>query len=73
VLKAVNAQRDFLKIAAACKKPADSVLPTLIKGTSDLMGEISAIKDKNRTSKFFNNLSTVAEGIAALGWVVVVR
>jgi adenylyl cyclase-associated protein len=35
------------------------------------MGEISAIKDKNRTSKFFNNLSTVAEGIAALGWVVV--
>jgi adenylyl cyclase-associated protein len=71
VLKAVHSQRDFLKVAAACKKPADDALSKLIKPTSDLMGEISKIKDTNRTSKFFNNLSAVSEGIAALGWVVV--
>jgi len=71
VLKAVHAQRDFLKVAAASKKPADDVLQKLIKPTSDLMGQIVEIKEKNRTSKFGNNLSTVSEGIAALGWVVV--
>lgn len=71
VLKAVHAQRDFLKVAAASKKPADAVMQKLIKPTSDLMGQIVEIKEKNRTSKFGNNLSAVSEGISALGWVVV--
>jgi len=53
------------------KKPADGVLQELVKPTSDLMGEIAALKEKNRSSKYFNNLSTIAEGIGALGWVVV--
>jgi len=71
VLKAVNAQRDFLKVASTSKKPADAVLQKAIKPTSDLMGKIVEVKDKNRTSKFPNHLATVSEGIAALGWVVV--
>jgi len=71
VLKAVHAQQEFLKTAAASKKPADDVLQKLIKPTSDLMAEIAKIKDSNRTNKCFNNLSTVSEGIAALGWVVI--
>jgi len=71
VLRAVNAQRDFLKVAAACKKPSDDVLQKLIKPTSDAIAEVVKIRDSNRTSKHFNNLSTAAEGIAALGWVLV--
>jgi len=71
VLKAVNAQRDFLQIAANSKKPSDAVFQTLLKPTSDLMGQIVAIKDTKRASKFANNLSTISEGIGALSWVCV--
>jgi len=71
LLKAVNAQKTFLTVAAQSKKPNDAVLQELVRPTSDLMGQITALKDKNRSSKFFNNLSTIAEGIGALGWVVV--
>jgi len=71
VLQAVNAQRDMLKVAAASKKPSDSVFQSLIQPTSDLMARIVALRDKGRTSKHFNHLSTVSEGIGALGWVCV--
>ncbi|GMF04164.1 unnamed protein product [Ambrosiozyma monospora] len=30
---------------------------------------IGDLKDKNRPSKFYNNLNTVAEGSPALGWI----
>lgn len=71
VLQAVNAQKAMLAIAAASKKPSDADFQKLLKPTSDLMAKIVAIKDKGRASKFFNNLSTAAEGIAALGWVCI--
>jgi adenylyl cyclase-associated protein len=71
VLDAVNAQRDLLNIAAQSKKPSDDVLQKLLQPTSELMTKIGAIRDSNRASKFFNNLSTVSEGIQALGWVIV--
>jgi len=69
VLKAVEAQKQFIAVAAASKKPAD--VSSLLKPTSDVLGEIIALRDKSRTSKFFNNLSAVSEGIPALGWVMV--
>jgi adenylyl cyclase-associated protein len=68
---AVQAQKDLLVIASQSKKPADDVLQKLIAPTSELMQKIGGLKDSNRASKFFNNLSTVAEGVQALGWVVV--
>jgi len=71
VLAAVNAQRNLLQVASLSKKPADNVLQSLVQPTSDLMNKINGIKDSNRASKFFNQLSAVAEGIQALGWVVV--
>jgi adenylyl cyclase-associated protein len=71
VVAAVNAQRDLLRVASQSKKPADDVLQKLLTPTSELMAKIGAIRDSNRASKFFNNLSTVSEGIQALGWVVV--
>lgn len=69
VLAAVEAQKKFIAIAAASKKPADP--SALLKPTSDAMGQIVELRDKSRTSKFFNNLSAVSEGIPALGWVLV--
>lgn len=38
----------------------------------EIMG-VTALKDKNRPSPFFDHLSVVADGIPALGWVLVVR
>lgn len=72
-MQAVAKQKEFLQIAANSKKPSDSLLQDLIKPTSTLMSQITAIKDnpKNRSNKFFNNISAVAEGVNALGWVVV--
>jgi len=67
--QAIQAQRSVLAVAATSKKPAD---PTaLFKPTNDLLAEITEIKEKNRASKFFNNLSAVAEGVGALQWVAV--
>jgi len=71
VKAAVNAQLDMLKVAASSKKPSQDVLQKLVKPTNDLMTQISEFRDSNRSSKFFNHLSTVSEGIPALGWVVV--
>jgi len=69
VQQAVAAQRQFLVVAASSKKPDDATLQKLFGPTNDLITKISGLKD-NR-SKVANNLATVAEGIAALGWVLV--
>lgn len=69
--KAVNAQLDMLRIASQSKKPSADVLNKLIKPTADAMNEISTFRDKNRASKAFNHLSTISEGVPALGWVLV--
>jgi len=70
-LQVVEAQRDFLKVAASSKKPADNVFQQLIKPTSELMTKLGSYPDANRTSKFINNLFAVSEGTPALGWVTV--
>eukprot|EP01112_Ceratiomyxa_fruticulosa_P018136 TRINITY_DN575_c0_g2_i1.p1 TRINITY_DN575_c0_g2~~TRINITY_DN575_c0_g2_i1.p1 ORF type:complete len:482 (+),score=139.01 TRINITY_DN575_c0_g2_i1:150-1595(+) len=69
--KAIESQRKMIILATQAKKPSDADLQAIIKPTSDLMQEITSLRDKQRTSKFFNNLSTVSEGVGALGWVVV--
>jgi len=71
VEKAILAQRDMLRVAACSKKPTPDVVGKLCQPTSDLMQKITAIRDSNRSSKHFNHLSTVSEGIPALGWVLV--
>jgi len=71
VLQAANAQRDMIRVASTSKKPNQDTLNNLIQPTSEMMGKISAFRDSKRSSKFFNHLSTLSEGIPALGWVVV--
>lgn len=41
----------------------------LLGPTQGALDSVTSIKEKNRASKFFNHLSTVGEGISALGWV----
>ncbi|KAH7637072.1 adenylate cyclase-associated protein-like protein [Dermatophagoides farinae] len=72
VRKALDAQLDFLRLASQSQKPADSKLLELLRPTSDLITQIISIRDKNRKDEHFNLLSSIAEGIAALGWVSVV-
>lgn len=71
VQQAIAAHREVLNAAAQSKKPADSVFQQLVKPTFDIVLKIVELRDKNRSHSHFNHLSTLSEGIAALGWVAV--
>ena len=58
-------------VAIISKQPDPKVLQDLIKPLQTEIAAIVALKDKNRPSPLFSHLSMVAEGIPALGWVVV--
>ena len=64
---AFDAQRAFLVMASASKKPSDSALPALIKGMSEQLMAASAFKDANFKSKQNNHITGVADGLGALG------
>lgn len=70
-VEALKEQRKFLLITSKAKKPDVPVLQDLLKPVGDLMMAISNIKDSNRGSSHYDNLSTVAEGVMALGWITV--
>jgi len=71
VKKAFENVGQLVAVAAKSKKPADDVMMALLKPLQANIEDIVGIKDKNRPSPLFNHLSTVAEGIPALGWVTV--
>jgi adenylyl cyclase-associated protein len=71
VVKAVQQQRELIAKAVVCKKPSQETLQKLLEPTSNLIKEVIDLRDKNRTSPLFNHLSTISEGIGALGWVLV--
>ncbi|KAK9321421.1 adenylate cyclase associated N terminal-domain-containing protein [Lipomyces orientalis] len=68
---AFDAEREFLRIVSKSKKPApsSSVFVDLFKPITVHIELIQDLREKNRTSKFFNHLSTICEGAPALGWV----
>lgn len=69
---ALQAQRIFIETAGKCKKPSLNEIQKLIKPTQEEITQVIQIKDSNRPSPFFGHLSVLAEGIPALGWVLVV-
>ena len=69
VVSAFEAQRDFLKTAAASKKPNAADTEKLLRPTAELIASIQQHKEANRRSEMFNHLSALAESIPALGWV----
>lgn len=69
------AQKDFVQLAAACKKlsASDPQYQALIGPTQTALLAVIDVKEKNRASKESNQLTVVSEGIPALGWVTLVR
>ncbi|KAK9389249.1 adenylate cyclase associated N terminal-domain-containing protein [Lipomyces mesembrius] len=66
-----DAEREFLRIVSKSKKPAPSspVFLDLFKPITIQIELVQDLREKNRTSKFFNHLSTISEGAPGLGWV----
>lgn len=76
VLRTFKAQRDLILLASSCQKPsggvASPVFADLLKPLQAALTQVIEIRDKNRGDKqLFNHLSTVSEGIPAVGWVAV--
>ncbi|RMZ77850.1 hypothetical protein DV737_g4138, partial [Chaetothyriales sp. CBS 132003] len=69
VQQAFQAERTYLLVSTRAKQP-ETQPPDLM---ADLHRHISAVdnlKESNRSSPYFTHLSAVAEGTAALGWIV---
>ncbi|KAI8954066.1 adenylate cyclase associated N terminal-domain-containing protein [Xylaria longipes] len=77
VLEGFKQQRRFLLISTKAKKPnisvsADmSVYQELLKPINEALMAVGSIKESNRGSPVFTQLSAVAEGIMVLAWVTV--
>ncbi|GMF59245.1 unnamed protein product [[Candida] boidinii] len=64
-------ERKFLLAAAKSKKlpSTDAKFAEALTPINKLITEVVQLKDENRSSKVYNNLNTVAEGIPALAWI----
>jgi len=67
--QAVQMQLNLIRLVSVSKKPSEAEFAKLLQPLNDVAQKIIQFKDKNRTSKNFNHLSAVAEGVPALGWV----
>jgi adenylyl cyclase-associated protein len=63
--------KQIIQVALASKKPAQQQLMTVIAPLQKKIEEIQQIKEKNRPSPLSFHLSSIADGIPALGWIVV--
>ncbi|KAI1384875.1 adenylate cyclase associated N terminal-domain-containing protein [Hypoxylon trugodes] len=76
VLEGFKQQRRFLLIATKAKKPDITgsemvVYQELLKPINEALMAAGSIKESNRGSPVFSQLSAVAEGIMVLAWVTV--
>ncbi|KAI1264206.1 adenylyl cyclase-associated protein [Xylariaceae sp. FL1019] len=77
VLDGFNQQRRFLLISTKAKKPnisvsaEMSVYQDLLKPINEALMAVGNIKESNRGSPVFSQLSAVSEGIMVLAWVTV--
>jgi len=71
VKAAVTAQRNFLDVVSQSKKPSDAEFAKLLESTSKAISDVQKVNTKGKGHPKFNYLNTLAEGIAALGWVAV--
>lgn len=76
VLEGFKQQRRFLLISTKAKKPDITgsemvVYQELLKPINEALMAVGSIKESNRGSSVFSQLSAVAEGIMVLAWVTV--
>ncbi|KAK0102814.1 hypothetical protein ONS96_005449 [Cadophora gregata f. sp. sojae] len=71
VLRAFAGQRKFILITTKAKKPdmSSPVFMQLLKPLQDSITSVSELRDANRGSPVFNQLSAVSESIGVLAWV----
>jgi adenylyl cyclase-associated protein len=74
VVKGFKEQRKFLLLTTKAKKPDLSgpeirVYQDIVKPINDTIMAVTKLKDDNRGSPFFSQLSAVSEGIMVLAWV----
>lgn len=69
---AFEEQSKFLDLVSTTKKPAvsDPMFMQLLTPINAKIEKISALKDANRRSVYFNHLNTISEGAPVLGWIV---
>ncbi|KAF9439194.1 hypothetical protein BGZ76_009366 [Entomortierella beljakovae] len=67
------AQRKMISIATVSQKPplTSEVFSQLLEPTQTELRKVVEVRDKNRSSPLSNHLTTVADGIPALGWVAI--
>ncbi|XP_054269726.1 adenylyl cyclase-associated protein 1-like [Macrosteles quadrilineatus] len=71
VSDAFQTQLQYLRLAEARTVPSQSEQAGLLQPTSAVITAIQELREKNRTSQYFNHLSAISESIPALGWVTV--
>ncbi|PVU98454.1 hypothetical protein BB559_001595 [Furculomyces boomerangus] len=71
VFKLLDEQTKFINVAIRLQKPNMADFQRLLQVQQKTMTSIIDIKEKNRASKQFNQLSVVSEGIGAFGWITV--
>ncbi|KAK6852545.1 Adenylyl cyclase-associated protein [Apiospora arundinis] len=76
VLEGFQQQRRFLLVSTKAKKPdfngpEMAVYQELLKPINEALMAVGSIKESNRGSPVFSQLSAVAEGIMVLAWVTV--
>lgn len=64
--KIVGIVREVIQTASVSKKPTPAALTALIQPLQLQMEATIAIKDKNRPSPLFGQLSAIAEGIPGI-------
>ncbi|KAF5025171.1 hypothetical protein F66182_2747 [Fusarium sp. NRRL 66182] len=64
-------QRKFLLISTKAKKPDLPVYESLIKPINEALMAVTELKEANRPSPMYTQLSTVSDGIMVLAWVTV--
>ncbi|KAK5975455.1 Adenylyl cyclase-associated protein [Trichostrongylus colubriformis] len=66
-----SALRHFLWTAACQVEPSPDEVQKMVSPIVNLLSDINNFKDSRRKAPQFNHLSAVAEGIPAVGWVLV--
>lgn len=62
---------DFLKMVAACQKPDQPTLESLVTPFASSIEAISRAKEAHRRDRdWFSHLTLLSEGAPVIGWVV---
>ncbi|KAG8293215.1 F-actin-capping protein subunit alpha [Homalodisca vitripennis] len=71
VSEAFQTQLQYLQLAECRTVPSQAEQGQLLQPTSLKIQAIQELREKNRTSQYFNHLSAISESIPALGWVTI--